>query len=193
VGSGHTARGLPAHLTRQQINVPSPSSSARQALEALGVRLREIRLDAGLSGRDLGRLTGWHSSKVSKIEYGKQTPSVEDIQTWCKQCNAADEAPDLTASLRAMEGMFIEWRRMERTGLRFAQESVVPLWERTRVFRIYSAWLIPGPLQTQGYIAAVLTAIMERRRVPRGAAYGPETIAVCLAVMASDLRVRSCW
>jgi len=166
MGPGHTARTLPAYLTRQQINVPSPSSSARQALEALGVRLREIRLDAGLNGRDLGRLARWHSSKVSKIEYGKQTPSAEDIQVWCKHCEASDQAPELIASLRAMEGMFVEWRRMERTGLRLAQESVVPLWERTRVFRIYSSWLIPGPLQTKGYIAAVLTAIMARRGLP---------------------------
>jgi helix-turn-helix protein len=47
--------------------MPSPSSSARQALEALGGQLRELRLEAGLTGRDLGRLAGWHSSKVSKL------------------------------------------------------------------------------------------------------------------------------
>ncbi|WP_329092394.1 helix-turn-helix transcriptional regulator [Streptosporangium sp. NBC_01469] len=54
----------------------SSSSSAHKALEALGVKLRGIRLDAGLSGRALGHLTGWHSSKVSKIEHGRQTPTV---------------------------------------------------------------------------------------------------------------------
>ena len=31
-------------------------------------------------------LAGWLSSKVSKIEHGKQTPSEEDLQTWCQQC-----------------------------------------------------------------------------------------------------------
>ena len=38
----------------------SPSSSAKQAQEALGVRLREIRKDAGFSGRALAVATGQH-------------------------------------------------------------------------------------------------------------------------------------
>ncbi|WP_436762867.1 helix-turn-helix domain-containing protein [Streptosporangium sp. V21-05] len=144
----------------------SSSSSAHKALEALGVKLRGIRLDAGLSGRALGHLTGWHSSKVSKIEHGRQTPTADDIRAWCEQCGAGDQIADLVASLRAVEGMFVEWRQMERTGLRLAQESVLPLWERTRHFRIYSPRMVPGPLQTRAYITAVLTAIMRRRSLP---------------------------
>lgn len=144
----------------------SPSSSAQQALEALGAQLREIRMDAGLTGRDLGRLAGWHSSKVSRIEHARQTPSADDITAWCKHCEVPRRAPDLIAALRAAEGMFVEWQRMERTGLRVAQESVVPLWERTRRFRIYSSWLIPGPLQTPEYIRALLDALRIRRDLP---------------------------
>lgn len=144
----------------------TPSSSAQQALEALGVRLREIRLDGGLTGRDLARATGWHSSKISKIEHAKQTPSVEDIRVWCRHCGASGQADDLVASLRAAEGMFVEWRRMERTGLKLAQQAVVPLWERTRRFRIYSSWLVPGPLQTRAYIKAVLRSTVDRRGLP---------------------------
>ena len=37
--------------------MPGP---ARQAKEAFGGRLREIRLDAGLSSRELAGLTGFH-------------------------------------------------------------------------------------------------------------------------------------
>ncbi|MGP3920684.1 DUF5753 domain-containing protein, partial [Nonomuraea sp. 10N515B] len=59
--------------------------------------------------------------------------------------------------------MFVEWRHMERTGLRHAQESVLPLWERTRQFRFYAPNLIPGPLQTRAYITALLTALQQRR------------------------------
>jgi transcriptional regulator with XRE-family HTH domain len=146
--------------------VASPSSSAQQALEALGSRLREIRLDAGLTGVGLGRLAGWHSSKVSRIEHAKQTPTAEDITAWCKHCQVVDRAAELIASLRAAEGMFVEWQRMERTGLRIAQESVVPLWERTRRFRIYSSSMIPGPLQTPAYVRALLHALMVRRDLP---------------------------
>jgi transcriptional regulator with XRE-family HTH domain len=146
--------------------VASPSSSAQQALEALGAQLREIRTDAGLTGRDLGRLAGWHSSKVSRIEHARQTPSANDITAWCKHCEVPQRAADLIAALRAAEGMFVEWQRMERTGLRVAQESVVPLWERTRRFRIYSSSMIPGPLQTSAYIRALLHALRIRRDLP---------------------------
>lgn len=117
----------------------SSSSSVQQAKRALGDRLRELRLGAGLSGRDLGRLAGWHSSKVSKIEYGKQTPSPDDIRIWCKHSDAEQQTTDLIASLHAVEGMFVEWQRMERTGLRRAQEMVTPLFERTKLFRAYDS------------------------------------------------------
>lgn len=50
--------------------------------------------------------------------------------------------------------------------LRRAQESVIPLWERTRHFRGYSSWLIPGPFQTPAYIRALLTSIRDRRSLP---------------------------
>jgi transcriptional regulator with XRE-family HTH domain len=144
----------------------SPSSSAQQALEALGARLREIRLDARLTGRDLGQLAGWHSSKISKIEHGRQTPSAEDIEGWCRFAGASDQAADLVASLRAVEGMFVEWHRMERTGLKRAQEMVAPLFERTRQFRAYDSWLVPGLLQTAAYTTAILQATAARRAVP---------------------------
>ncbi|MGW6309898.1 DUF5753 domain-containing protein [Streptomyces niveus] len=64
---------------------------------------------------------------------------------------------------RGIEGMYVEWRRMEQTGLTRAQQSVLPLWERTRRFRIYSSWLIPGPVQTAPYIEALLKSIRDRR------------------------------
>jgi hypothetical protein len=54
--------------------------SVHQAREALGHRLRDIRKDAGLTGRQLALLAGWPNSKVSKIEYGRQTPT--EAQTY---------------------------------------------------------------------------------------------------------------
>ncbi len=103
---------------------------------------------------------------MSRIEHAKTAPSPDDIRDWCQHCGAEDQVADLIASLRAVEGMFIEWRRMERTGLRRAQEAVLPLWERTRLFRAYSSWLIPGAVQTTAYTRAVLQAIAKRRELP---------------------------
>jgi transcriptional regulator with XRE-family HTH domain len=146
--------------------VPPSSSSAWQARQALGARLGELRSDAGLTGRALARLCGWHESKVSRIEHARTAPSADDIRAWCEYCGQPGEADELITFLRTVEGMFVEWRRMERTGLRRAQEAVLPLWERTRLFRAYSSWLIPGAVQTRAYTAAVLRAIAARRELP---------------------------
>jgi transcriptional regulator with XRE-family HTH domain len=148
------------------VPLPPPSSSAWQARQSLGARLREIRQDAGLSGRALAQLCLWHESKISRIEHGRTSPSADDIRLWCDRCGAGREADELIAFLRNVRDMFVEWRRMERTGLRRAQEAVLPLWERTRVFRTYSSWLIPGAVQAGGYTKAVLSAIAARRELP---------------------------
>jgi len=50
----------------------SPSSSAKHAQQALGIRLRELRKDAGLTARALASATGQHHTRVSKIEHGVQ-------------------------------------------------------------------------------------------------------------------------
>jgi transcriptional regulator with XRE-family HTH domain len=139
------------------------SSSAQQARQILADRLRELRRDAGLTAKELASRAGWERTKVSKIEHATRPPSTEAISTWCRICGAEDEAPDLIASLRAAEGMWIEWRRMERSGLRRAQEARLPLYQRTRQFRAYSCWMVPGLIQTQDYTRAVLSAYQQRR------------------------------
>ncbi|GIJ44570.1 transcriptional regulator [Virgisporangium aliadipatigenens] len=125
--------------------------------------MAELRRDAGLTGRALAARCGWHASKISRIEHAVTPPSEDDIQLWAANCGADDQIPDLVASLRTVEGMWIEWRRMERTGLRRAQEARLPLYERTRNFRSYSSWLVPGMIQTPGYTEAALRAVQRRR------------------------------
>lgn len=139
------------------------SSSVQRARQALADRLRELRLDADLTSRALSAAAGWHEAKTSRIEHARAAPSEADIRTWCGVCAAPDQAADLIAASRAVDSMWTEWRRLERPGLRHAQEAVIPLWERTRQFRIYSPGLIPGPVQTAVYIRALLEAIRRRR------------------------------
>jgi hypothetical protein len=139
------------------------SSSVQRARQALADRLREVRLDAGLTARALSAAAAWHEAKTSRIEHAQVAPSDADIQTWCEVCNVADQVPDLIAASRAVDSMWVTWRRLERPGLRRAQESVIPLWERTRQFRIYSPFLIRGPVQTGSYIRALLRATRQRR------------------------------
>jgi hypothetical protein len=86
-------------------------------------------------------------------------PSEDDIRTWCRVCRAGREAPDLIAASRAADSMYVEWRRLQPSGLRRTQEARVPLYERTRVFKAYCPSVIPGWLQTPAYATALLSAI----------------------------------
>lgn len=123
-------------------------------------------MDALLTGVALAAAAGWDRTKVSKIEHGSRSPSGEDIRTWCRVCRAEDQAADLVATLRAVEGAYVEWRRLQRSGLRRLQESRIPLYERTRRFRIYEPGIVPGLLQTRHYVAAVLSKVAAFRTTP---------------------------
>ncbi|MFI9311340.1 helix-turn-helix domain-containing protein [Streptomyces triculaminicus] len=141
----------------------SSSSSVVEARQALARRLSEIRKDAGLTGDQLSAQCRWHPAKTSRIQSGKSTPSETDIKVWCATCGAEDQVPDLIAAARAVQTMYTEWRRMERTGLRAAQESVTSLYERTGLFRVYASRVMPGMVQTREYTAAVLRSIQRER------------------------------
>jgi transcriptional regulator with XRE-family HTH domain len=135
-----------------------PSSSAKDAQRALGARLREIRKDAGLSGRALAAATGQHFTRVSKIEHGTQPPTDEDIRAWCRACGADELVPDLIATSRAVESAYLEFRRQGRAGMkRVVGAHTLPLYERTARFRIYEHNVIPGLFQTPAYCAAMLS------------------------------------
>ena len=148
------------------------TTSTDQARASLGIRLRDIRRDAGLSGIELAQLSGWLSSKVSKIEHGKQTPSEEDLRVWCGHCRALDELPDLIAAVRSIETQFAEWRRIMRSGTRRRQQASAAAYERARLFRIYEPAVIPGLLQTREYAVAVLLTFIDFVRVPEDADEG---------------------
>jgi Domain of unknown function (DUF5753) len=62
--------------------------------------------------------------------------------------------------------MYVEWRRLHRTGLRRTQESRRPLYERTRRFKAYCSTVVPGFLQTPEYAAALLSAITNFQGTP---------------------------
>lgn len=142
------------------------TTPVRQAREALGARLREIRKDANLTARALAEATGWHFTKVSKLENGARSPSEEDIRAWCNVCYAADQIPDLIATVRNIESMYLEYRRQMQAGLKHLQESSIPLYERTTLFRIYETTVIPGLFTTAEYAAAIFRFWAEFMDIP---------------------------
>ncbi|THA41804.1 helix-turn-helix transcriptional regulator [Streptomyces sp. A1547] len=144
----------------------SPSSSVQAAREALAKRLKNIRLDSGLLAKEVAERAGWYPSKASRLENATTPPSDADIREWCTICGVPDEAADLIAASRSAQNAYVEWKRLQRTGLRRLQESYVPLYERTRSFRVYCSNVVPGLLQTPEYATALLSAITAFRQTP---------------------------
>jgi hypothetical protein len=142
----------------------SPYPSVQQARKILADRLVDLQKDAGIAtGRAMAERLRWQESKVSRIINAVTPPSEDDVTAWCTACGVPDEASGLISALRMAAGAYVEWRRMERHGLRAAQESVAPLYERTRLFRFYSSCVLPGLAQTAGYTGAVLRNVQIRR------------------------------
>lgn len=148
----------------------SPSSSVQAARAAVAQQLRELRLDAGLTAVEVSTRCGWHKAKTSRLESAKAAPSDADIRAWCTACGAGDRIADLIAATRSAESMYVQWRRLQRTGHRQLQEANRPLYERTSLFRTYSSHVMPGLLQTPEYAAALLSAIAEFRQTPNDVA-----------------------
>lgn len=144
----------------------SPLSSAQAARAAVALRLRGIMKDAGLTGHELAVLCGWHKSKSSRIARGRTSPSDADIRAWCTACDAEDQIADLIAASRNAEAMYVEWRQIHRDGIRRVHEQTVPLYRRTRHFRVYASNLVPGMLQTAEYATGLLRSITEFQATP---------------------------
>jgi hypothetical protein len=64
--------------------------------------------------------------------------------------------PDLIAQARAVESMYLKFKRQTRAGMKQFMLIPVPLYERSVRFRIYEHHAIPGLFQTGEYMRAML-------------------------------------
>lgn len=136
------------------------------AVQALGVRLRDLRQGAGLTGRELAERCQWAPSKISKIEYGKQTPSEQDVREWCIACGFPSEIEDLVAALRSIDAQYMDWRRSLKGGTKNRQRANVAAYEKTRLFRIWEPAVVPGLLQVPRYAHGILSTVVDFYGIP---------------------------
>lgn len=130
------------------------------------MRLQHLRKDAGLTGKDISARCGWHPAKTTRLQKGAAPPSDADIRAWCAACGADDQAEDLIATARAVDSMYLEWRRLHRNGMRTVQEDWYALHEQTRVCRVYVSNVPPGFFQTTGFATALMGQITAFQGTP---------------------------
>lgn len=148
------------------------TNSVYDAREALGARLRELRRAAGLTGRRLAELAGWHESKVSKLESAITKPSDDDVRAYCEHTGNTDQLNDLLATVHNIDAAYVEWRRVLSTGLKRRQQKSLQIEADAKNIRVYQPQIIPGLLQTPDYAEAKLKAGIEFYKIPNDLAEG---------------------
>src|SRR5262249_31101686 len=122
---------LPGTVPRGGMILPSNRNngvtSVHEARDALGKRIRELRQQSGMSGRQLAESLSWPPSKVSKLENGRQAPTDDDIRGWTRATASQGQAEALLASLHTLEIQHAEWQRQLKMGLKPHQQEIADL------------------------------------------------------------------
>lgn len=128
----------------------------------LAARLRALRTQAGLSGKELAAATGWPASKVSRLENGRQMATGADLEAWADACNASgQETQRLLALLNEAQSVHFDFKRRMRSGQAAVQAHYNQLVQDARLIRHFETVYVPGLLQITEYARRVLTEMVE--------------------------------
>jgi transcriptional regulator with XRE-family HTH domain len=140
-------------------------------LRRLGLALRGLRLDAGLTGQQLADRAGLSQSTVSRIELGQAMLSLADIDAWGRATgSAAGQLAEVRALAEAAAVESISWRRAERRGLPALQQDVADLEGTAATLLNFQPVIVPGLLQTAEYARRIVLSGYPGGRADIGAA-----------------------
>ncbi|MGH4017237.1 MAG: helix-turn-helix domain-containing protein [Pseudonocardiaceae bacterium] len=141
-----------------------------------GRRLRVLREEARLTGKDLAAGLGWAQSKVSRLENGKQTATIEDVEAWARAVRTSAEQYDtLVAELHDMRYEYATWKHQLRSGTARRQRANLPLEANATLVRVFVPDLVPGLLQTAEYARHVFARLVNLHGIPNDVDEGVRT------------------
>ncbi|HEV2640466.1 MAG TPA: helix-turn-helix transcriptional regulator [Actinocrinis sp.] len=130
-------------------------SSFDRARESLGRRLRELREQTGLNGKQFAEALGWQATKVSRLENGQRTPSRSDITAWAEAADAVAVTDELLTLTAALDEMYATWKRQLKAGFGPRQRKSLEAEGQTRFLRGFQCSVVPGLVQTPDYARRV--------------------------------------
>lgn len=133
-------------------NSPSGSPKARN----LGAELRTLRRGADIAYRDMAARLGLPPTRYQRWESGEVVPSPEEVAEFLNQADINGPERDRILDLaRDVDGE--NWITSDATGQRTELTTLIEF-ERTCTSIVdVSPLLIPGLLQTAGYVRAIMT------------------------------------
>ncbi|TDU04752.1 helix-turn-helix protein [Streptomyces sp. 846.5] len=128
-----------------------------QSKTDLASTLRELRKRAGLTGDRLAQRCAMSQSKISKIETGRVTPSIVDVERILRAVDApAGMVQEVTALARMANTEWQDVRASWRRGLEKRQSELAALENEARQLRYFLPAMITGLLATPEYARASL-------------------------------------
>jgi transcriptional regulator with XRE-family HTH domain len=127
----------------------------------LGESLKKARVNARLTGSQLGEQLGWPTAttkgKVSKIERGGQVPSDDEVLAWAAATGVSDRVRDqwlvLAAQGRQEQG---NYRKRIVGGQQQVQDEYNKRAAMTTRFTFFETAVLPRYVQTPDYMRLVL-------------------------------------
>jgi transcriptional regulator with XRE-family HTH domain len=123
----------------------------------LSATLRQLRVEAGLSGAEAARRAGLSQSKVSRAETGTFLPTEDDVKALCRiyqpSPDVRRELLDLTRELR--QGTTSARVILQRGGW-WMQQRIGKLETAANRIRSFAPTAVVGLVQTEDYVDALL-------------------------------------
>jgi len=122
----------------------------------LGTELKKCREQAGMTQEQVSRYFEWHSAKVTRIETARVAVTPRDVKDLLTLYGVDDE--EYREALMALARMskertwWTDYRDLLRPG------NFIGLEAEASVSRVWEPIVLPGLLQTEGYMRALMTA-----------------------------------
>jgi len=150
----------------------------------VGRDLRALRRSRGLTGQQLGALTGMSQAKISRIETGAVTADVGDVEVLASALQApAEVREELVERAARSHSQMTEWRPGVPS-VANSQREFAELEADARELRTFQPAVIIGLLQTSEYARAIMTGTQDHL------AHNLGTKAPAVVSEAVSLRVR---
>lgn len=144
------------------MSIPTAADGRQHAATPdVGTVLQQLRKAAGLSQDRLAVRCAMSQSKVSRIERGKELPSVEDVERLVKALEVPGELADKLVMLaRRANVAHVSGRTLAELGLWRAQTEIKRIIELCNVQRSFLPVMVGSLLQTPEYARAALTPML---------------------------------
>jgi transcriptional regulator with XRE-family HTH domain len=126
----------------------------------LGSELRQLREQAGLSGRELAERIGISQSKVSRIESGAAMPTIPEMDRWSNEVSDSSSAGEMLRMLADAAYKEVHSWDDALPNHGHLQDSIRELEVSSGVKLTYGPSVVPGLLQTAEYARRLFTLYM---------------------------------